>query len=98
MRQDLQQVPSSPKVPADGIISLLSAIVDSSDDAIVSKTLDGTIMSWNRAAERIFGYSPAAAIGRNITLIIPPERHAEEADVLAQIRHGEKVDHFETVR
>lgn len=98
MRQDLQEMPSSPKAGLDGIISFLSAIVDSSDDAIVSKTLDGTIMSWNPAAERMFGYSAAEAIGRHITLIIPPERHAEEAEVLARIRRGEKVDHFETVR
>src|SRR6266481_438042 len=98
MRQDLQQVPSSPKAPADGIISLLSAIVDSSDDAIVSKTLGGTIMSWNRAAERMFGYLAAEAIGQQITLIIPPERHTEEAVVLARVRRGVKVDHFETVR
>ena len=98
MRQDLQEMGTSPKAGLDGIISFLSAIVDSSDDAIVSKTLDGTIMSWNPAAERMFGYSAAEAIGRHITLIIPPERHAEEAEVLARIRRGEKVDHFETVR
>jgi PAS domain S-box-containing protein len=76
----------------------LAAIIDSSDDAIVSKTLDGIITSWNRGAEQMFGYSAAEAIGQHITLIIPPERHAEEDDVLAQLRRGEKVDHFETVR
>jgi PAS domain S-box-containing protein len=76
----------------------LAAIVDSSDDAIVGKTLDGIITSWNRAAERMFGYTAAEAIGQHITLIIPPELHAEEEDVLARIRHGEKVHHFETVR
>jgi len=96
MRQDLREMPTSPKAGLDGIISFLSAIVDSSDDAIVSKTLDGTIVSWNPAAERMFGYSAAEAIGRHITLIIPPERHAEEAEVLAQIRRGGKVDHLET--
>jgi len=78
--------------------SLLAAIVDSSDDAIVSKTLDGVITSWNRAAERIFGYTAAEAIGQHITLIIPAERYSEEDDVLAHIRRGEKIDHFETVR
>jgi PAS domain S-box-containing protein len=76
----------------------LAAIVESSDDAIVSKTLDGIIMSWNRAAEQMFGYTAEEAVGRHITLIIPPERHAEEDDVLARLRRGEKVDHFETVR
>jgi PAS domain S-box-containing protein len=76
----------------------LSAIIDSSDDAIVSKTLEGTITSWNRAAEVMFGYTAAEAVGRHITLIIPPERHAEENEVLAKIRRGELVEHFDTVR
>jgi PAS domain S-box-containing protein len=76
----------------------LAAIVDSSDDVIVSKTLDGVIMSWNQAAEKIFGYTAAEAIGQHITLIIPYDRRAEEDDVLATIRRGEKVDHFETIR
>jgi PAS domain S-box-containing protein len=76
----------------------LSAIVESSDDVIVSKTLDGIIMSWNPAAERILGYTADEAIGQHIRLIIPPERWSEEDDVLARIRRGERVDHFETVR
>ena len=76
----------------------LAAIVESSDDAIVSKTLDGVITSWNRAAERIFGWTAEEAVGRHITLIIPPERKAEEEDVLARLRRGQKIDHFETVR
>jgi PAS domain S-box-containing protein len=76
----------------------LAAIVDWSDDAIVSKTLDGVITSWNRGAERIFGWTAAEAVGRHIMLIIPPDRHAEEADVLARVRRGERVDHYETVR
>jgi PAS domain S-box-containing protein len=76
----------------------LVAIIDSSDDAIVGKTLDGVITSWNRGAEQMFGYSAAEAIGQHITLIIPPERHAEEDDVLSHIRRGEKIDHYETVR
>jgi PAS domain S-box-containing protein len=79
-------------------IALLAAIVDSSDDAIVSKTLEGVITSWNHGAEKIFGYSAAEAIGQHITLIIPSERRAEEVDVLARIGRGEKIDHFETVR
>jgi len=76
----------------------LAAIVDSSDDAIVSKTLDGIITSWNRSAHRLFGYSPAEAIGQSILLIVPPDRRDEEAQVLREIRAGRSVDHFETVR
>jgi PAS domain S-box-containing protein len=76
----------------------LAALVEWSDDAIVSKSLDGMIRSWNRGAERIFGYSAAEAVGRHISLIIPEERHAEEDEVLSKIRRGEPVSHFETVR
>jgi PAS domain S-box-containing protein len=76
----------------------LAAIVDSSDDAIVSKTLDGIITSWNRAAERMFGYTAAEAVGQSITLIIPDDRIAEEEHVLSRLRAGLKIDHFETVR
>jgi PAS domain S-box-containing protein len=83
---------------ADGVAALLSAIVNSSHDAIVSKTLDGIITSWNRSAELLFGYTAQEAIGQSIRMIIPPERQAEEDYVLSQIRRGELVDHFETVR
>jgi PAS domain S-box-containing protein len=76
----------------------LAAIVSSSDDAIVSKTLDGVITSWNAAAERIFGFTASEAVGRHITLIIPKDRHAEEEQVLARLRRGERIEHFETVR
>lgn len=76
----------------------LAAIVTSSDDAIVSKNLDGIITTWNKSAERIFGYSAEEAIGKHITLLIPPERHQEEVDILARLRRGERVDHFHTVR
>jgi PAS domain S-box-containing protein len=98
MQEDFEEKRSLPEKATDGIISLLSAIVDSSDDAIVSKTLDGIILSWNRAAEQIFGYTAEEAIGQHITLIIPPERHYEEAEVLARVRRGQKIDHFETMR
>lgn len=83
---------------ADTAAALLSAIVDSSHDAIVSKTLDGVVTSWNRTAEELFGYSAAEAVGRNITMIIPPELRSEETYVLGCIRHGQKVEHFETIR
>ena len=82
----------------DLVRARLAAIVDSSDDVIVSKTLDGVITSWNRAAERMFGWTAEEAIGRHITLIIPRERLPEEDEVLARIRRGDRVDHFETVR
>src|SRR5581483_5285457 len=83
---------------AEELRSRLAAIVESSDDAIVSKNLDGVIRSWNGGAERIFGYTAAEAVGRHITLIIPPERHDEEREILARLRRGERIDHFETVR
>ena len=76
----------------------LGAIVDSSDDAIVSKDLNGIIQTWNRAAERMFGYSASEVIGQSITLIIPDDRLAEEGEVLRRIRGGRRIEHFETVR
>ncbi len=78
--------------------NLLAAIVDSSDDAIISKDLNGFITSWNKGAERLFGYQAKEAMGKNITLIIPPDRLQEEPDILGRIGRGERVDHFETVR
>ena len=79
-------------------LALLAAIVASSDDAIVSKTLDGRIQSWNAGAERIFGYRADEMIGRPITLIIPPELHEEERQILEKLRRGERIDHFDTIR
>jgi PAS domain S-box-containing protein len=76
----------------------LAAIVESTDDAILSKDLNGVIQTWNRGAERMFGYTPEEAIGRNITMIIPEERLPEEVEVLSRVRAGLSVDHFETVR
>src|SRR5262249_26259723 len=76
----------------------LAAIVDSSEDAIVSKTLDGTILSWNAGAERLFGYSQEEAVGQPITLVIPPDRLDEEREILAKLGRGERIEHFETVR
>ena len=76
----------------------VASIVDFSDDAIVSKNLDGVITSWNRGAERVFGYTAEEAIGQPITILIPQDRHAEEGTILTRIRRGERIDHFETVR
>ena len=76
----------------------LAAIVESSDDAIVSKDLNGIVTSWNAAAERIFGYSAEEIVGRSITLLIPPEMLGDETVILSKIRAGERIDHFQTVR
>ena len=83
---------------APNVAAYLAAIIASSDDIIVSKTLEGVITSWNPAAERILGYTSAEAVGQNIRMIIPHDRWAEEDEVLAKIGRGERVDHFETVR
>jgi PAS domain S-box-containing protein len=76
----------------------LVSIVESSDDAIISKDLDGTIQTWNAAAERLFGYSAEEAVGRPVTILIPPDRRDEEPGILARLRRGERIHHFETVR
>jgi PAS domain S-box-containing protein len=76
----------------------LAAIIESSDDAIVSKTLDGIITTWNKGAERIFGWTIDEVVGKPITILIPPDRLEEEPKILERLRHGERVDHFETIR
>ncbi|MEO6949019.1 MAG: PAS domain S-box protein [Ginsengibacter sp.] len=78
--------------------AILAAIVDSSDDAIISKTIDGIITSWNHSAKKMFGYSEEEALGKHISIIIPPERIEEETIIIENIRSGNKVDHFETER
>jgi PAS domain S-box-containing protein len=80
------------------IMQRFAAIVESSEDAIVGKDLNGVITSWNQAAERIFKYKSEEVIGKPIIMLIPPERQAEEADILGQIRQGQQVKHFETIR
>jgi PAS domain S-box-containing protein len=77
---------------------LLRGIVESSDDAIISKSLEGFITSWNSGAERLFGFSAAEAIGQSMQMLIPPERANEEQEILGRIARGERIDHFETVR
>jgi PAS domain S-box-containing protein len=76
----------------------LAAIVESSDDAIISKDLNGIIQTWNRGAARVFGYTAEEAIGKPVTILIPPDRIDEEPGILARIRRGERIDHYETVR
>jgi PAS domain S-box-containing protein len=83
---------------AERATSLVAAIVDSSDDIIISKNLNGVITSWNNTAERMLGYTPEEAIGRHISLIVPPEHLHEEATILERLKRGERVEHFETVR
>ncbi len=90
-----RSLPLDPTVPTD---RFLAAIVESSDDAIIGKTLEGTITSWNRGAERLYGYTAAEAIGQPISLIIPPERPSELPAIMEQLRRGERIDHYETIR
>ena len=85
-------------LPADTTLRHLARVVESSDDAIISKSLDGIITSWNQAAERMFGYTASEAIGQSIRMIIPSDRQAEEDTVLAHIRAGTAMTHFETIR
>ena len=88
----------SERKQAEGVRARLAAIVESSDDAMVSKTLDGTVTTWNKGAERLLGYTSQEAIGKNITLIVPPDRLPEEATILERLRRGERIEHFETIR
>ncbi|MGB8628305.1 MAG: PAS domain S-box protein [Xanthobacteraceae bacterium] len=90
---------SSPGVSLPGSAEqILWSIVENSDDAIITKSLDGIISSWNKSAERIFGYTAEEAVGKSITILIPPDRNDEEPEILARIRRGERIDHYETIR
>ncbi len=86
------------RLKADKAIGLLAAIVDSCEDAIVSKTLKGVITSWNAGAERLFGYTASEAVGQHISLIIPVNRRNEETVIIDKIKQGERIEHFDTVR
>ncbi|MBO0716981.1 MAG: PAS domain S-box protein [Rhizobiales bacterium] len=79
-------------------LMFLASIVQSSDDAIVSKNLDGIITSWNKGAERVFGYTTQESVGQPITIVIPQDRQDEERTILTRIRRGERIEHFETIR
>ena len=89
---------SEARLAEPGLSSLLASIVETSDDAIVSKNLDGVITSWNRGAERVFGYSAGEVVGQPITIVIPEDRQSEECEILTRVRRGGRIDHFETVR
>jgi len=95
---DLQDVPAKRCAPAFDAAGYLATIVESSDDAIIGKGMDGTVFSWNAGAERLYGYHRDEMVGRSIALIIPPERAAELPEIMARLRRGERVEHFETVR
>src|SRR5262252_4342300 len=86
------------KTPREDTGLWFTAIVDSSNDAIISKRLDGVITTWNAAAEKLFGYSEAEAVSQPITLIIPADLHEEEKDILRQLRAGKRIEHYETRR
>jgi PAS domain S-box-containing protein len=79
-------------------VSRLAAVIESSDDAIITKTLDGIIVTWNQAAERVFGYTADEAIGKSVTMLMPQDHINEEPAILARLRRGERVDHYQTVR
>ena len=87
-------LPTNSGIPAQ----LFAAVISSSDDAIVTKSLDGMIWSWNQGAIRLYGYAPDEAIGQPMTMLVPPDRHGEIADILAKVKNGERIAHYETVR
>lgn len=97
-RKNTVQALRDARAQAQEIRSNLAAIVQSSDDAIISKTLEGVISTWNQAAERMYGYTAEEAVGKSVTLLIPPNQIDEEPKILEKLRRGERIDHYETVR
>src|ERR1700733_11405573 len=96
---DIEQLGHEPAAGPDyAAAQRLAAIVESSDDAIISKNLDGIVLTWNQSAERIFGYRADEAIGKPITIVIPPELQDQEPLILKRIAKGERIDWFETER
>lgn len=92
------QIEGAQRARAEQDLGRLAAIIESSEDAIVSKNLDGIITSWNSGAERLFGYTASEAIGRPVTMLLPPDRVDEEPGIIARIRRGERIEHYDTVR
>ena len=84
--------------PGEWSPELLAAIVDSTDDAIIGKTLDGTIISWNAGAERLYGYTADEVIGRPISILVPPDRPDELPAIFERLQRGERIDHYKTTR
>ena len=97
MATDVQTCPVVVESTSD-TAGLLKAIVESSEDAIISKDLNGIVTSWNGAAERMFGFSASEAVGQSVRIIIPADRQDEETAVLDKIKRGETIQHFETIR
>jgi PAS domain S-box-containing protein len=96
--EKLQGSAEIPLIGEEGRTSLLASIVDSSDDAVYGKTLEGVIVSWNRAAELMYGYTAEEIIGKPVSTLLSTDRPKEMDNILGKIRHGERVDHFETLR
>ena len=98
MSEGSAQLPTELVTEGERAALWLTAIIDSSDDAIISKDLNGIVTSWNKSAERLFGYTAAEMVGQPITILIPIDRQDEEPRILSRLRRGERVDHFQTVR
>jgi len=95
-KQEFHQVLRGGNVLAER--AFLASIVDSSDDATIGKTLDGTILTWNAAAEKMYGFTAEEAIGQSILILVPPDRHDEIPRILSKIQDGQRIDHYETLR